>query len=56
MLNILDVVGNFTGVLVAIIIGVLQYRHWKRRPGAVESAEIVVIPLQQAVARHLFNT
>lgn len=47
ILNILDVVGNFTGVVVAITIGILQLHYMRRHRGPAEDAHIADICLER---------
>jgi hypothetical protein len=50
-LNVLDVVGNFTGVAVAIIFGLMQLRYWRRRHGITDHSQAADIPLEPIVFR-----
>jgi hypothetical protein len=51
-LNVLDVVGNFAGVAVAIIFGLLQLRYWRCRHGTTDHSEASDVPLEPIVLRH----
>jgi hypothetical protein len=50
-LNVLDVVGNFAGVAVAIAFGLLQLRYWRRRHATTDHSELADIPLEPRVFR-----
>jgi hypothetical protein len=50
-LNVLDVVGNFAGVAVAIAFGLLQLRYWRRRHGIPDHPEAADIPLETRALR-----
>jgi hypothetical protein len=45
-LNVLDVVGNFAGVAVAIAFGMLQLRYWRRRHGHMHLSDEANIALE----------
>jgi hypothetical protein len=52
ILNVLDVVGNFAGVAVAIAFGMLQLQYWRRRHGHMHNSDDASIALEPRILHY----
>jgi DNA primase len=55
-LNVLDVVGNFAGVAVAIAFGMLQLHYWRRRHGHTHHSDEASIAVDPGVLHSELKT